>query len=334
MSDRQYPDTAADRDRFILALRPPRALHDPWRAHGVTAELEPEANGSLVDVITVFLTGRECPWRCTMCDLWQYTTETATPAGAIPQQIRDAVGGRVPDGTRWHVKLYNAGSFFDPHAVPPSDYKAIARAIRGAARVIVESHPSLIGPRVDEWLDALHEAWPANPTTLEVGMGLETAHPEALERLNKRMTTESFAEAAAELRRRKVAMRAFVLVAPPFVPAQEQAEWLVRSVDFAFECGAPAVSRIPTRSGNGAMEALAAEGLFTRPTLDLVEAGMDLALASAKGRVFVDLWELDHLASCDACYAGRRSRLAAMNLVQRPAPRVLCPSCARVESRV
>ena len=108
MTDRQYPDTVAGRDRFILSLRPPRAIHDPWRAHGVTAELEPEASGSLVDVITVFLTGRECPWRCAMCDLWQYTTEAATPGGAIPQQIRDAVGGRVPDGTRWHVKLYNA----------------------------------------------------------------------------------------------------------------------------------------------------------------------------------------------------------------------------------
>jgi hypothetical protein len=127
-------------------------------------------------------------------------------------------------------------------------------------------------------------------------------------------------------------MRAFLLVSPPFVPAGEQAEWLVRSVDFAFECGATAVSLIPTRGGNGAMEALAADGQFTRPTLNAVEDAMDAALARAHGRVFVDLWELDHLASCDACYPGRRARLAAMNLVQRPAPRVLCPSCAKVET--
>ena len=334
MMESQYPGAATARDQFILSRRPPRAIHDPWQAHGVTAELEPDASGALVDVITVFLTGRECPWRCAMCDLWQFTTEAATPGGAIPHQIRAALGGRMPESHRWHVKLYNAGSFFDPQAVPPSDYKAIARAIRGAARVVVEAHPSLVGPRVDDWLEALHEASPASPTALEVGMGLETAHPDALERLNKRMSTASFAEAASELRRRSVSLRAFVLVAPPFVPVSEQAEWLVRSVDFAFECGATAVSLIPTRGGNGAMDALAAEGLFTRPTLDAVEEGMDAALARGRGRVFVDLWELDHLASCDACYPGRRSRLAAMNLVQRPAPRVLCPSCATVESHV
>ena len=332
MMESRYPDTATARDRFILSLRPPRAIHDPWQAHGVTAELEPDASGALVDVITVFLTGRECPWRCAMCDLWQYTTEAETPGGAIPHQIRAALGGRVPEADPWHVKLYNAGSFFDPHAVPPSDYRAIARAIRGATRVVVESHPSLVGPRVDDWLEALTEASPSNPTALEVGMGLETAHPGALERLNKRMTIESFAQAASELRRRSVALRTFVLVAPPFVPACDQGEWLVRSVDFAFECGATAVSLIPTRGGNGAMEELTAGGLFTRPTIDVVERAMDAALARARGRVFVDLWELDHLASCDACYAGRRSRLAAMNLVQRPAPRVLCPSCATVES--
>ena len=61
-------------------------------------------------------------------------------------------------------------------------------------------------------------------------MGLETVHPAALEALNKRMTTDDFARAADDLRRRDVSLsRVFVLIAPPFVPAEEQDEWLLRS---------------------------------------------------------------------------------------------------------
>ena len=47
------------------------------------------------------------------------------------------------------IKLYNAGSFFDPRAVPESDYDDVAVALAGCREVIVESHPALVGPRVD-----------------------------------------------------------------------------------------------------------------------------------------------------------------------------------------
>lgn len=335
-----YPFAAGARDAFILERRPMRHRHDPWHSHGVTVEQEPEPSGDLADVVTVFLTGCECPWRCAMCDLWKYTTEQDTPAGAIPHQIRAALGSPMAsgaggasgaDGQPRHIKLYNAGSFFDPRAVPPSDYRAIASALLGFSRVVVESHPALVGPRVDQWLGALDAA--GGPPALEVAMGLETAHPEALERLNKRMTLDQFRHAAGELQRRGVALRAFLLVSPPFVPAAEQGDWLRRSVDVAFDCGATAVSLIPMRPGNGTMEALAAEGAFEPPTLDVFEDAMDAALTRVRGRVFGDLWELERLASCDTCFNARRARLSAMNLTQRCVPRVSCPACSPVEAR-
>ena len=124
-----------------------------------------------------------------------------------------------------------------------------------------------------------------------------------------------------------------MLVAPPFVPASEQAQWLGRSVDLAFECGASAVSLIPMRDGNGAVEALADEGLYDAPTLDGFEAAMDQAMERARGRVFADLWDLERLASCDACFGARKARLARMNLTQRPVARVPCPVCSVVETR-
>ena len=320
-----YPDTAGARDGFILSRRPTRPVHDPWTAHGMTVEQEVCPDGSLADVVTVFLTGRECPWRCAMCDLWRFTTDTDTPPGALARQIREAVGPASPREARpRHVKLYNAGSFFDPRAVPPSDYDDLASAIAGFSRVIVESHPALVGARVDQWLAALGP----HGLSLEVAMGLETAHPEALERLNKRMTGAQFRDAARALGDRGVAVRAFLLVSPPFVPQAEQREWLRRSVDEAFACGVEAVSLIPMRPGNGTVEALAAAGLFTAPDLETLEDAFDEALSRARGRVFADIWDLERLGTCDACAAARRARLMTMNLTQRRLARVECPSCS------
>jgi archaeosine synthase beta-subunit len=272
----EYPDTPAARDRFIIDLRGPRPAHDPWRYQSLLVEDEPTEGGTSARVGTIFLTGRECPWRCAMCDLWRYTTRGDTPAGAIPAQIRAALD-------RWQhsneliarLKLYNASNFFDPRAVPVSDYTDIAEAIDGVEQVIVESHPALVGERVERFLEAL------DGRRLEVAMGLETVHPAALEALNKRMTTEDFASAAGTLRRLGVSLRVFVLIAPPFVPRDEQDTWLLASVAFAEQCGASVISLIPTRGGNGAMEALTAQKLFKEPTRADVERSFALVLNRA-----------------------------------------------------
>lgn len=277
-----WPAAAVDRDRFVLGHRAPRPAHDPWRPQGVLVEDE-----AGVRVVTVFLTGRECPWRCAMCDLWRYTTEADTPPGATCAQIAAACRDIADDDPRpAAIKLYNAGSFFDPRAVPEADYEPIARLLDPFARVIVECHPALVGARVDRFRAALRG--PA----LEVAMGLETAHPRALEQLHKRMDEASFRHAAAWLAGRGIALRVFLLIAPPFVPAAEQDEWLGRSVDVALACGASTISLIPTRGGNGTMEALEREGLFTPPSREVVARSTEVARARAGGRarVLLDPW--------------------------------------------
>jgi radical SAM enzyme (TIGR01210 family) len=280
---------------------------------------------------TVLLTGRECPWRCAMCDLWTYTTVSDTPPGAIPAQVaaaRSAVRDEPIPVTG--MKLYNAGSFFDPRAIPEADYDAVAEALTGLSRVIVESHPALVGPRVDRLLAALdrHRRSDERSAQLEVAMGLETAHPVALDRLNKRFTLEYFAEAAKALDDRGVALRVFLLITPPFVPSHEQDAWLLRSVDAAFSCGASVVSLVPTRPGNGAIDALAASGWFRAPDLEDIERSFALALrhARGRGRVFVDVWDLERFAQCPHCTAPRRDRLEAMNLEQLVLPPRPCPA--------
>ena len=324
-----YPPAGSARDRFVVERRGPRRAHDPWRYQGLIVENERAANGSIDRLATVFLTGRECPWRCAMCDLWKYTTTGDTPGKSIPAQISAA---RAHLGERGEqiagIKLYNAGSFFDPRAVPEADYDDIAAALSGLSRVVVESHPALIGSRVDRLLSAIDRHDHGQAGALEVAMGLETAHPEALDALNKRFTLDDFAAAAQALKRRHVALRVFLLIWPPFIASDEQDAWLLRSLDAAFACDASVVSLVPARSGNGTMEVLAGAGLFRSPGLDDIERSFALALshAAGRGRVFVDLWDLNRFAHCNCCLAERCASLEAMNLQQAVLPLHVCPS--------
>jgi radical SAM enzyme (TIGR01210 family) len=288
-----YPET--NRTSWIVGQRPARGAEPDWyRPQAVFLEREPLASGEVVDSGVVLLTNRECPWKCLMCDLWQHTTTQSVPLGAIPRQIDEAVrtwseADRVPV----QVKLYNSGSFFDPGAIPPDDYAAIAECVAFARNVVVESHPLLVGERTLRLRDLLSG-------TLEVAIGLETAHPQVLEKLNKKFTLEQFSRAANLLAQHGVALRVFLLVHPPFLSggigdSSEARQWLRKSVDFAFECRASAVSLIPTRLGNGAMDRLRQAGEFAPPTRAEVDAAAELARAAAggRGRVFVDTWGIE-----------------------------------------
>ncbi len=313
-----YPSNPAERSEWIVAHRPQRNTLDPERPYAYFVEEERAASGEVVPVATIFLTNRECPWHCAMCDLWKNTLTESVAPGAIPRQMDFALQ-RLPAARQ--MKLYNSGSFFDPQAIPPEDYSAIADRVRQFERVIVECHPALIGPRCFAFHKMLGRP-------LEVAMGLETVHPEALEKMNKRMTTELFARAAEALAEKGVALRVFLLVHAPFVPDAASLEWTERSVEFAFACGATAVSLIPTRGGNGAMEALALAGEFLPPTLAALEAAVEYGLSRASGRVFADLWDLRNgVPLCSNCWAARIARLQKMNLTQQVSARVECARC-------
>lgn len=315
-----YPESQAERDAWVVAHRPDLDHHRSAlsidRPGGRLVEEEPDAQGRRIRTLTVFLTNRECPWRCLMCDLWKHTTHGSVPVGAIPRQIEVATGS-VP-GPFGRIKLYNAGSFFDPRAIPPEDHAAIAGRCRGFRGVVVECHPTLVGPKVPGFRDRLDGA------RLEVAIGLESAEPSILDRLNKRMTRDDFARAAGYLRENDIGVRVFLLVKPPFVDDAAALEQASRSVEFAFASGADVVSLIPTRPGNGALDRLAKAGLFVPPTLSLFEDAVDAAFAlrPAGGRVFADLWDLERFSDDPASFAAREARMAAMNLGQQVLPRI------------
>ena len=323
-----YPSERKDRGAWILRHRPERLPVDVRRPHTFFVEQERSASGEIVDVATLFLTNRECPWRCVMCDLWRHTVTEALPPGVIPQQVDYALQQMAlspPARPLRQIKLYNSGSFFDAGAIPRADYRAIGRRIHSFERVIVESHPALIGPAVLAFREVL-----PSPSVLEVALGLETAHPEVLAKLNKGVTLEQFAHAAAFLRDHGIALRVFILVQPPFMAESEALVWTERSLNFAFDRGATVATLIPTRAGNGSLEALAHQGLFAPPRLSMLEAALKYGIELRRGRVLADLWDLEKFSDCAACFAARRDRLREMNLRQSVPPAIECGRCVAV----
>lgn len=302
-----------------MAQRPPRAsVPDPFKPHAFFLEEELAATGRVVKSGTILLTNKECPWRCLMCDLWKNTLTETVPPGAIPQQIEFALAqfGGLPE----QIKLYNSGSFFDPAAIPPADYPAIARMVSFAKTVVVESHPRLIGEKALRMRDLLSGS-------LEVAMGLETIHPEVFPRLDKKFSLGHFSRAADFLRQAGIALRAFVLVKPPFLDDAAGIEWAVKSAAFAFSCGAAVVSLIPTRGGNGALDRLRNTGEFATPRLATLEGSLEQSLDLKAGRVFADTWDLEKFSACSVCFERRQQRLLAMNRTQTILPRIDCQTC-------
>ncbi|MCI0358525.1 MAG: radical SAM protein, partial [Planctomycetaceae bacterium] len=211
-------------EREVLAARGPKNRVDPQAAWASLVEPERSASGTIVQVATIFLTNRECPLKCLMCDLWKNTTDDPVPAGAIPAQIGHALA-RLPAAE--HIKLYNSGNFFDPLAIPRSDHAAICQRVCGFANVIVENHPRMCGKDCLRFHKQLQ-------TRLEVALGLETVHPQALAALHKRMTLDDFDRAVEFLLAGGIAVRAFVLLRPPLLSEVEGIDWALRSLEHAF----------------------------------------------------------------------------------------------------
>lgn len=304
-------------DADILGHRGPKNEVDDFRPYHFLTEPEYSATGVVEDVATIFLTNRECPFRCLMCDLWKNTTDESVPPGAIPAQIRFALEQLAPAS---HVKLYNSGNFFDAKAILPEDMAEIADLVSDFRTVIVENHPALCNERCVEFADQCDGQ-------LEIALGLETSNARVLETLNKRMTPEDFARACDFLIRNNIRIRTFILLRPPGVSESDGIEQAIESVRFAFDHGVDCCAVIPTRIGNGIMDRLQAHGQFASPSLTSLEVVIQETLGWNRGRVFADLWDAAQFGRCSTCAEQRVQRLQNMNLMQEVPPVVSCSDC-------
>jgi archaeosine synthase beta-subunit len=306
-------------DRRIRSLRPPKANVGAHRPLSPRLEEERRPDRKIEQALTVFLTGAECPFTCSFCDLWQWTIDGPTPPGSLTIQLEtvlQALEGPAPD----RLKIYNASNFFDQRAVPSEDLVGIARLATSFEAVTVESHANTIGASTLAFARQISGR-------LEVAVGLETIHPVAAANLNKRLDLARFDSAARFLSENDVDLRVFVLLGTPYVPAEESVAWTVRTVEHAVERGASVVSIIPVRGGNGEMERLQGLGHFTPPTLLQLEESLDLSLQFTTTVVTADLWDVERLPACEQCRAERVERLRRTNVSGRVEPRISCGVC-------
>ena len=301
-------------DRWIISKRGSKNIVDPLKPYAWLVEAERTPSGIIEDTGIIFLTNRECPFCCLMCDLWKNTTDNTGPVGAIPQQIEWALK-QMPAVKI--LKIYNSGSFFDERAIPENDYRKIAALLHGFETVIVESHPKLITDKCLRFRDMLKPS-------LHVALGLENVHPEALHKLNKQMTAEDFRNAVSLLTKHEILTRAFILLRPPFLSEHEGIYWAERSIDFAFDSGVECCTVIPVRGGNGAMDLLQQKGHFTPPKINSLEEVLEYGIGLARGRVFADTWDLKLFSECNNCIDKRISRLNEMNLSQKVPGKIKC----------
>lgn len=308
-------------DRRIRKLRPPKPRVDPWTPHGTLLEQERRPGGRLERVFTVFLAGSECPFTCSFCDLWRWTLEGPTPVGALPRQLEHALQS-VTEPPPDRLKFYNASNFFDPRAVPPEDWPGIAECAARFSAITVESHARTIGPRTRDFAGRI-------AGRLEVAIGLETIHPAAMGRLNKRLDLARFDQASGFLAEHDIDLRVFVLLGAPDVPADESVEWTVRTATYAARRGAAAVALIPVRGGNGELERLQSLGRFTPPTLSQLESALERCLNLSPAVVTADLWDAERLPACLECRSARIERLQRLNLTGQLEPPSCCSGCDR-----
>jgi len=307
-------------DREIITARGSRSPLDPAKPYAHFVEREHSSAGDVEDVAAIFLTNKECPFRCVFCDLWQKTLPDRIADGLVAGQVEWALSN-LPEPS--HVKLYNAGSFFDPEAIPSADLPRIAQLLTGKRSAIVECHPRFVDDRCISFAKAIA------PVKLEIAMGLETVDPEVLPRIKPSMTLDDFESAARFLMDNGIDIRAFILLGPPGHFGRERTDWAKRSIDRAFSLGVGCCVVIPVRPGNGIVDALAAQGLYSRTNLAELQSVVEYGIRLGRGRVFADLWDIERFAACPHCSGARVAALEQMNLTQRPSAPMDC-SCTRV----
>ena len=303
-------------DQWIRQQRGAKNSVDPYRPYHFLIEKERTLAGDVEDVITLFLTNKECRFSCLMCDLWKNTTDRTVPEGAVPAQIEWALD-QLPDAR--HLKLYNSANFFDPGAIPPADYSRIAELVEPFESVIVENHPLLSVKRCLQFAQMIRPQ-------LQVALGLETIHPEVLARLNKKMRPEDYRNAVKFLKSHGISSRTFLLLRPPFLSEAEGMDWAKKSMVYAFESGTDCCIVIPTRAETGAMKQLQQSGHFSPPTLQSLEEVQAFGIGLGAGMVFADSWDLEKFSDCTRCLEERKERMEQMNRIQKLIPSVHC-SC-------
>jgi radical SAM enzyme (TIGR01210 family) len=266
----------------------------------IARETEIFPGGASKAIGTAFLRNGACPLACVYCALYRQASPGAASGAGIARQIRSA---RARLGEVAGLKLYNGSSLFEPRSIRQTagDLAAIAAEVGDLELVVVESRSEQAG-RAPAFRSLLRGG-------LEVAIGLEVADDALLRRLGKPTSIERFRNAARELARGGISLRAFVLVQPPFVSRGRALDLALETFRVARDAGARVVSLLPVVSEHEPMERLRASGDFAEIELG---AYFDVVAACAAEGGPIVLAELGSLARLPGCASGREARVVAL----------------------
>jgi len=273
---------------------------------------------------------------CTNCGFPQsFSTGSAVTTEEYCAQVEAALK-RIPPATRMPVEvdLFNSGSYFNPDEVPEGAQPAmlaLAAAHPQVASLLVETRPEYA---THSRLKYALTACRGKP--LEVGIGLESANPEVLERrIHKGYTWDHFAAAAGRVAEAGARLLVYVLLKPINTEEREAIEDSVLTAQKAFALGRDL--DLPTR--------VALEPCFGAPQTPLYHAFLQgryrppwlwsvievISRIAPLGTVSVGLSDegmntRQSAYNCERCTQRVRDALAAFNRTQDRC--VLdCPSC-------
>jgi len=244
--------------------------------------------------LTIILNTGGCRWAraggCTMCGYVAESVDGGTVAHEdLVAQLDAALAherDRVPaadDGEPSPlVKIYTSGSFLDEREVPAETRAAIADALAGRERVVLESLPDFVDAgKLADFTD--------RGLSVDVAIGLETATDRVRhDCVNKYFDFVDFEAACAEAVAAGAGVKAYLLCKPPFLTEAEAVEDMVASVEACASVpGCHTVSMNPTNVQRFTMvEALHRAGGYRPPWLwSVVEvlrrtAGADVLVVS------------------------------------------------------
>ena len=209
-----------------------RRRKDKDAAVAVWSEKENMA-GKAVDAGVVILRTSGCSHfhkgGCSMCG-YNIESDRSVSGEDIVKQFEGALARLGEVGM---VKVYTSGSFLDAAEVTAEASERILKecADRGA-RLLVESRPEFVTAESLERLLSTHD-------DIELAIGLESANDKVLRHsINKGFTVADYDRAATLMKEKRVDLRTYVLLKPPFLTEKEAVEDAVATAEHAapFSC--------------------------------------------------------------------------------------------------
>jgi len=184
--------------------------------------------GKVVDAFVIIFRTFGCSWAsysgCTMCGYFTDSCETKVSSEDMLHQFECAMHHYKGESI---AKIFTSGSFFDDHEIDPLTREKIFRRLsKTTKKISVESRPEYV---TDQTIDEM-KSW-CEPSTIEIGIGLETASDVVREyTINKGFCFKDYQQAATTIHKKDGEVKTYVLVKPPFLTEHEALHDCVHTV--------------------------------------------------------------------------------------------------------